>query len=132
MSEENVELVRTTFETRPGDRTPRAEYFDPEFEFHEDPRLPEAGLYRGVEVALAYWEQFIENFEEFTIEPEEFVEISGSRVLVPLMITTRGRGSSASVTMQIAWIFTVRDRLITRIEAFADREEALEAAGLRE
>jgi ketosteroid isomerase-like protein len=34
--------------------------------------------------------------------------------------------------MQIAWIFTVRDRLITRIEAFADREEALEAAGLRE
>ena len=88
MSEENVELVRTTFETRPGDRTPRAEYFDPEFEFHEDPRLPEAGLYRGVEVALAYWEQFIENFEEFTIEPEEFVEIGGSRVLVPLMITT--------------------------------------------
>ena len=127
-----MELERTTFETRPGDRTPRAEYFDPEFEFHEDPRLPEAGLYRGVEVALAYWEQFIENFEEFTIEPEEFVEISGSRVLVPLMITTRGRGSSASVTMHIAWIFTVRDRLITRIEASADREEALEAARLRE
>jgi hypothetical protein len=40
MSQENVELVRTTFETRRrGDPTPRAEYFDPEFEFHEDPRL---------------------------------------------------------------------------------------------
>src|SRR5262245_59204824 len=133
MSEENVELVRTTFETRRrGDPTPRTEDFDPEFEFHEDPRLPEAGLYRGVERVLAYWEQFIENFDEFTIEPEDFVEISGSRVLVPLMITTRGRGSSASVTMQIAWIYTVRDRLITRIEAFADRDDALEAAGMSE
>lgn len=113
-------------------RPPRAEHFDPEFEFHEDPRLPEARLYRGVEEVLAYWTQFIENFDEFVIEPEDFVDIGGSRVLVPLMITTRGRGSSAGVTMPIAWIFTVRDRLISRIEAFADREDALEVAGLRE
>jgi ketosteroid isomerase-like protein len=136
MSQENVELVRTVFDEtrRRGDPTPRylAEYFDAEVEFHDDPRAPEAGLYRGVEEVLAYWEQFIENFEEFKIEPEEFVDIGGERVLVLLIITTRGRGSSASVTMRIAWTFTVRDRLITRIEAFAEREEALKAAGLSE
>jgi ketosteroid isomerase-like protein len=136
MSEENVELVRTTFDEtrRRGDPTPRylAEYFDPEVEFQDDPRAPEAGLYRGVEEVLAYWDQFIENFDEFGIEPEDFVDIGGERVLVLLIITTRGRGSSASVTMRIAWIFTVRERRITRIEAFADRQEALEAAGLPE
>jgi ketosteroid isomerase-like protein len=134
MSLENVKLVRTTFDEtlRRGDRTPRAEYFDPGVEYHEDPRLPEAGVYRGVEELFGYWEQFIENFDEFVIEPEDFVDIGGDRVLVPLIITTRGRGSSAAVTARNAWIFTVRDALITRIEAFADREEALEAAGLRE
>jgi ketosteroid isomerase-like protein len=111
MSEENVELVRTTFDEagRRGDPTPRAEYFDPEVEFHEDPRLPEAGIYRGVENVLRYWEQFIESSDEFVIEAEDLVDIGGDRVLVLLIITTRGRGSSASVTMRIAWIFTVRD-----------------------
>ena len=127
-------LVRTTFDEtrRRGDPTPRAEYFDPEVEFHEDPRLPEAGIYRGVGKVLDYWEQFIESFDEFVIEAEDFVDIGGGRVLVLLIITTRGRGSSAAVTMRIAWIFTVHDALITRIEAFADREEALEAARPRE
>ena len=133
MSEENVELVRATFDARRrGDPIPRSEYFAPEVEFHEDPRLPEAGIYRGVEEVLGYWGQFIENFDEFMIDPEDFVDIGGDRVLVLLIITTRGRGSSATVTMPIAWIFTVRDSLVTRIEAFADRNEALEAAGLSE
>jgi ketosteroid isomerase-like protein len=134
MSQENVELVRGIYDEirRRGDPIPRAEYFDPEIEFHEDPRLPEAGSYRGFEEVRAYWKQFIENFDEFVIEPEEFVEIGGDRVLVLLIITTRGRGSSAAVTMRIAWIFTIRAALITRIEAFADRGVALKAAGLRE
>ena len=81
---------------------------------------------------LDYWEQFTDNFDEFTIAAEDFVDIGGDRVLVLLIITTRGRGSFAAVTMRIAWIFTLRDALITRIEAFADRAEALEAAGLSE
>jgi ketosteroid isomerase-like protein len=134
MSQENVELVRTSFDEtrRRGDPIPPAEYFDPEVAFHEDPRLPEAGIYRGFEETMRYWQQFIENFDEFVIEPEDFVDIGGYRVLVPLIIRTRGRGSSATVTMRIAWIFTVHDALITRIEAFADRAQALEAAGLRE
>jgi ketosteroid isomerase-like protein len=134
MSQANVDLVRTTFDEtrRRGDSTPRnlAEYFDPEVEFHEDPRLPEAGIYRGFKEVLDYWEQFIENFDEFVFEAEDFVDIGGARVLVLLIITTRGRGSSANVTMRIAWIVTVREARITRIEAFADRAEALEAVGL--
>src|SRR5262245_29441320 len=116
MSEENVEIVRASFETRRrDDPIPPAEYFDPEVEFHEDPRLPEARIYPGLEETMRYWQQFIENFDEFVFEPEDFVDVGGDRVLVPLIIRTRGRGSSATVTMPIAWIFTVHDALVTRI-----------------
>jgi hypothetical protein len=66
MSEENVEIVRRTFDKARRRGVPTAMYFDPEVEFREDPRLPEARLYRGVEAVFNYWEQFVETFDEFS------------------------------------------------------------------
>lgn len=147
MSQENVELMRRAFEDASGRGGPTAgaldaldadsmtvffENLDPEVEFHEDPRFPEAGVYRGIEALREYWGRFTGSFEEFGFEAEDFVDLGGDRVLILLRLTTRGKDSGARVEARPGWIFTIRNGLTVRIDAFLDREEALEAVGLRE
>jgi ketosteroid isomerase-like protein len=147
MSQENVELMRRVFDeaSRRADPTGRAiDALDqdsmavvyasmaPEVEVHEDPRFPEAGIYRGVEAVRAYFERFAESFDEFRFEAEDFIELADDRVLVLFRLTTRGKGSGARVEAHPGWIYTIRDSLTARIEAFLSRDEALEAAGLSE
>jgi ketosteroid isomerase-like protein len=145
MSEENVETVRRVFDeaSRRTDPTGRAvdaldrdsmavvyESMDPEVEVHEDPRFPEAGIYRGVEAVRCYFGRFVESFDEFSFEAEDFIGLEDERVLVLFSLTTRGKGSGARVQARPGWIYTIRDGRTMRIDAFLDRDEALEAAGL--
>ena len=44
----------------------------------------------------------------------------------------KGRASGAPIREQTAQVMTVRDGKITRQDFYADRDEALEAAGLSE
>jgi ketosteroid isomerase-like protein len=147
MSEENVELMRRVFDaaSRRADPTGRAvdaldhdsmavvyKSMAPEVEVHEDPRFPEAGIYQGVEAVRGYFERFAESFDEFSFEAEEFIGLADDRVLVLFRLTTRGKGSGARVEARPGWIYTIRDDLTVRIDAFLNRDEALEAAGLSE
>ncbi len=56
----------------------------------------------------------------------------GNQVLVVATHNTRGRASGVPVTLRMAWVYTVRDGKVVRCDAYADRAEALEAAGLSE
>ncbi len=56
----------------------------------------------------------------------------GDRVLVVVTHNTRGRASGVPVTLRGAWIFRLLGGKIVRFDAYADRAEALQAAGLRE
>ncbi len=147
MSREAVEIVRRVLEEASRGGSPPAgavdalnadsltvifENLDPEVEFHEDPRFPEAGVYRGIEAVREYWGRFTGSFDEFAFEPEDFVDLEGDKVLILLRLMTRGKDSGATVETRPGWIFTIRDRRTVRIDAFLDREEALEAAGLSE
>lgn len=49
-------------------------------------------------------------------------------VQIPFHSATRGLALSTDV----AWVYTMRDGLIVRLEFFHSREEALEAAGIEE
>ncbi len=102
----------------------------PAVEFHEDARFPEAGIYRGVDAVREYLRQFVENFDEFVFEAEDIVGLDEDRVLVSLRVITRGKGSGAAVEIAAGWIFTIRDGLVLKVEAFLDRAEAFDAARL--
>jgi ketosteroid isomerase-like protein len=147
MSQENVDLMRRVFEKASGRAGPTAgaldaldadsmtvifKTLDPEIEFHEDPRFPEAGVYRGIEAVRDYWDRFGESFDEFSFEAEDVVDLEEARVLVLLRLRTRGRDSGATAESRVGWIYTIRDGLTVRIDAFLDRDDAVEAAGLRE
>ncbi len=150
MSQENVELMRRVFEKASGRGGPTAgaldaldaldahsmtvifENLDPEVEFHTDPRFPEAGVYRGIEAVRDYWDRFGRSFDEFSFEAEDFVDLEGDKVLILLRLMTRGKDSGATAEARPGWIYTIRNGLTVRIDAFLDREEAREAARLTE
>jgi ketosteroid isomerase-like protein len=106
------------------------ESYGPEIEVHEDRRFPEAGVYRGMKAVKRYFARFTESFDEFSFEAEQFEDLSEDRVLVLFRLRTRGKDSGAEVEARPGWIFTVREGLVVRIDAFLDPAEARAAAGL--
>jgi uncharacterized protein len=134
MSAANVEVVRRAIEAfSRGDLDAAAAeaVYAPDVEFHEDPKLLEPGVYRGREEIEAYFRQFLDSFEEYRFEIEELLD-AGDRVVVFNRQWARGKGSGAEVEMRNAWVFTLRDGRIVRVQPYWDRSAAMEAAGLPE
>jgi ketosteroid isomerase-like protein len=68
---------------------------------------------------------------EVRFEPDEVIDF-GDRVLVFSRFTGRGLRSGAGFGNDFANLLTFSAGRVTREQAFTDRGEALEAAGLRE
>ena len=129
---ENVELVKRAlaayngrdFDAMGGMNTP-----DVEVDWSASRGL-EAGIYQGVEDVFGFYRNFLDTFEEVVIEPDRFIE-SGDAVVVPNTAYLRGRDGIETVARS-AFVFELRDDLITRICLYQETREALEAVGLAE
>jgi ketosteroid isomerase-like protein len=143
MSEENVERVRWGYEAwNRRDFDQESEFFDPEIEWRpasvagetstEDfARIPGAdAVYHGPEGVRRFWETFIEPWEQVTVDVEELRD-SGDCVVAFTRFRAVAR-NGLKVDMPSVHVFTFRGSKVVRFEAFADRAEALEAAGLSE
>ena len=72
-----------------------------------------------------------EAFDEFSLRGEEFID-AGDQVVVRVVSEGRGAGSGAPVTGTFWFVYGVRGGKLATIDMYATREEALEAAGLKE
>lgn len=126
---ETVELVRLGLETfqREGAEA-LLSITDPEIEVYTEPGLVNSGTYRGHEGFMRWQQQWMEAWEEFRMEPAEFIEVSDEIVVVPLHQVATGKGSGIEVEMDIAYLFEVRDGRLTRLHLYADKGRALSAA----
>jgi ketosteroid isomerase-like protein len=135
MSQENVELVRQAFEAfNRDDRATVARLLAPDVEWHSlaGPILG-VGTIRGREAMLRFlWEDLPESIEDFRSSPEEFTDLGNDRVLVVARYEGRGRSSDAEVNQRVAAVYEIRDGMVTTVRDYGSREEALDAAGLRE
>ena len=68
-------------------------------------------------------------FESYELEPEDYVD-AGDSVVVVFMLRARGRGSGIELKRRDAIVYTLAERLVTRVDYFNNPAEALEAAGL--
>jgi hypothetical protein len=73
-----------------------------------------------------------EAFEEWEFRPDEVLDAPGDNVVVLSRAWGRGRGTGLEIDMELNVVYTLADGLITCIEGFLPRREALEAAGLSE
>jgi ketosteroid isomerase-like protein len=136
MSEENIELVRRTYEAayEAGDQADYdavVSYFHPEIEFHAYPRSPGVGVYHGKQALREYLENAWEHFERGRIEVEELLD-GGDQVVAVITVHAVPKRGQNEITVPIVEVFTIRDGLLAERRSYLTRDEALEAAGLSE
>ena len=131
MSQENVELVRWTFTSNP---TRLFSLFDDEIELDargnvELPGTVVAG--RGREVVERFCREYWGTWAEYSAEPQEFID-AGNHVVVVVRERGKGKGSGVPFETTHTQVWTLRDGRLVRWLLFADKADALEAAGLSE
>jgi uncharacterized protein len=130
MSEDNLEIVRAAYDAgNRGDWDEFFGWFHPDAEWESDPRVPNAGIYRGREDVRRFIEDQDAPFESTVAEIERLIP-SGDQVLALVKVTRRLRGSTAEMEIRIAHLWSVRDARVGRVQSFAERKRALEAIGL--
>jgi ketosteroid isomerase-like protein len=136
MSEENVELVRRAFAELGGYPARVQEgaldrWTAPDIEIDLSAVYPDAPVFRGLED----WRNFMGLLpwgDSLKLEPEQYFDVDDERVLVFMRVTAEGEGSGVPVEMRNAHEFRIRDGLFAAWKIYADRADALEAAGLSE
>src|SRR5262245_3272560 len=132
MSGENVEIVRQAVDAfNRGDRTAWLEARDPDCEMVPVDDWPDARAIRGRE---AVWDFYLDVAQTLSYGRVhfEFVDAGGHKVLCHQRNEGHGQKSGADVEVDYWLVATLSAGMIVRELWFADRAEALEAAGLEE
>ena len=128
MSEENVEIVRRGYEELDRTGNPDPSLLDPEIEWIHDPRVGESPI-RGREKLIDYFDDMASMFSEMDFEVERAWD-RDDQVLAFVRVAGSGSASGAGFEIRIAHLWTLLDGKAVRCQAFGNRDEGLEAAGL--
>ena len=129
MSRENLELIRAGFAAHNrGDLDALVEVYDPDVVF-ETLLL---GTRHGNEAIRLIYEENQKTLAGYDVVPVELID-SGDQVVAVAQVA--GVGPVSQIAMenrdQFAFLFTIKNGRVVREQAFRNKEEALEAAGLR-
>jgi hypothetical protein len=92
------------------------------------------GTYRGQTELRTWFEEAVaELWESLHVEVEEITEVPEDRVFLGFLLTARGRASGVETELRGWQVLLCADGKVARRQGpFWARDEALEAAGLRE
>jgi ketosteroid isomerase-like protein len=130
MSQQNLELIRAGFAAHNrGDLDALTQVYDPDVVF-ETLLL---GTHHGNEAIRLIYEENQKTLSGYTVDPMELIE-AGGQVVAVAQVT--GVGPASQIAMEdrdrFAFLFTITNGRVVREQAFRNREEALEAAGLHD
>ena len=134
MSQENVEIVRRSTDAyNRRDLDGMLENWAPDAVLDwSNARSFDAGVYRGHGEIRAFMEEFFATWDEVRIEivygP---VEVEDGLLIAENVTYLRGR-DGIEVQARSAWLIRIRDGEQTSLTLYQTKQEALEAAGLRE
>ncbi len=133
MSQRNVEICKRAFKALERfDVEAALEHVDPEVVFQSAIVSGASGnTFRGHDGLRQWAAESDAAFAELRTVPEEFRDL-GDDVLILGRIFARGRESGVPLESAAAFLCSLRDGRVVSVRGFLDREEALEAAGLRE
>ncbi len=134
MSQEDVSFVRSIYAPwERGDFT-SAEWAHPDIEFAVGDGV-EAGSATGLAAMAEAWHKWLEAWESYRVEVDEYRRLDDERILVLMLHCGRGKASGLDVEQTKragANVLHVRDGRVTRIVLYWDRERALADLGISE
>ena len=105
--------------------------FHPELEWHTIAEVPGPNLIRGRGEVIEAFRGLLEEFPDWRVEPQEFIEAE-SAILVRNIGTATGRTSGVPIRQVFTQVWTFREGRPVGVHEYAKHREALEAVGLRE
>jgi ketosteroid isomerase-like protein len=130
MSEENVEVIRSTIESLNEGWVLASECFDPEVEYTTQPDAPMHTTYKGLDGLNRSLQSLKEVWDRIETEAREFI---GTDDVIVALLHFQLRGhSGVELEVDQAWAYWMREGKIRRIEQYGSKREALKAAGLSE
>jgi ketosteroid isomerase-like protein len=135
MSQENVEIVRRVTEVMDDEGFEAAfpvfaKAASPDVEWREDPSWPGGGTYRGAEEIRRLMLDRLDSFE-YEQQTEQLIDLD-DKVVALVRWRGRGKASGARSDMELAIVWTLRERAIAYVDFYINRAEAFEAVGLSE
>jgi ketosteroid isomerase-like protein len=128
MSQANVDVIQRGFEHFMATGEPHWEAFDEEVEIQDHDTMDQ-GEYRGHAGLVRWLEDWAAAWSEFSMEPEEFLDV-GEHVVMFVRMKATGVSSGLALERQDAMVFAVRNGKVVRVDYYNNRTEALEAVGL--
>ena len=130
MSQENVDLVRSTFEAwGDGDLKRVRSALDPDIEWQMAEDEPDARTLHGQTEVLDMLGGWVESFAEFLSTPQDFID-AGEHVVVPITFVARPHGDDSPVTIEETQVYTVEGGAVVKVREYRTKAEALETLGL--
>jgi ketosteroid isomerase-like protein len=132
MSEENVNIVRDAYARyNAGERIPELWFWHPDAEYHAAREDPDSAVHRGIDAIRKQFASWHEAYPDLKVEILE-ADGKGDQVFLWVRFVGHGAASGIPLEMELAHLYTLRDGKAARVVEYMDRNEALEAAGLRE
>jgi ketosteroid isomerase-like protein len=128
VSNENVELVRSSFELFIKTGEPVWEVTDPDV-LIVDHDILDATEYRGPEGVRRWLSDWSSAWSGFSMSPERFID-AGEHVVVIVQMKATGAASGIEIERQDGIVYQVRNGRISRLDYFNSAEQALQAVGL--
>ena len=132
MSQENVETMRRVTEAfNRGDGRAFDRFLATDAEVVPVRAALEGTIYRGSDAGTQYCTAVDQSWENLGWAVEE-IRDGGEQVLALGHIRGEGRESGVAIDARAGWLAHFSEGRITRFQTFANRDQALEAAGLSE
>jgi ketosteroid isomerase-like protein len=131
MSQENVDVVRAMYDAfNRGDTDAILELADPAVSV-EDHGVIDGATYQGRDGVLRFLAFQAEAFSAQSVELEELIETGDEIVAV---IRLRGEGPLSRIPLEgrFSHVWQIAGGTVRRLRVYATKQEALEAAGLRD
>lgn len=106
-----------------GDENAALAMLAPDCEWRESAELPGAEVLYGREAIANFLRIFLESWERFEQRVED-VDVHGDRIGLAIHLTAVGRSSGVELDTRYAHIWTMRDGLGIRVDAYRDPDAA--------
>ena len=132
MSEANVEVIRAAYSASNAREMDRLRtYFDPDVVHRAaECALDDFGELHGIDALFAYYQDWIDLFDDLQAELLELREAGDDRVVARVRNHGHANKSGVPTELQYAVVYRLRDGLVVESQEYLEFDQALATAGL--